>query len=470
MYCLSWNSYKNNICNGFAQLQQEEEFVDMTLVAEGHLVKVHKNLLSLASPYIKHIIKTVACTHPIIFLANITHKVLQQILEYVYTGEVHVEIETLNDFIKAAKEFQLHGISYDILQGTDRATTSAEESCSTIIGESTKLKKRQLKREASGEVIESFSNVNAMSITLANGNDNNQDQIDLNNGNRNTAPEKYVNNIEILDNRTENFGISEAINRNVNDLQSDFEMTTSVSATNNQNMPLPTISMNSQSSDTPEILTSVSNIQLLDSILPEYVPSDVVIQINNPNNAIDTDVAPQELDSDLDNMQPLKQAEIDDLNNFDDLLKMSAQQNSSLPNSMAEEEQDVEICYSNDSVPIKFSLNIGNSLLQQYTVSYRGAVQMILNRYLYSMQYSTNGGVRRRWRCIDYRLKRCRAYVDTVNDKITNRKNCHTHPYHDDRIRKKLRANLIFQTLSTAILETKKHNNLQYEVKDIDSD
>lgn len=47
---------------------QNGEFVDMTLAADGHLVKVHQVIIALASPYIKELISTAQCPHPVIFL------------------------------------------------------------------------------------------------------------------------------------------------------------------------------------------------------------------------------------------------------------------------------------------------------------------------------------------------------------------------------------------------------------------
>lgn len=40
----------------------------MTLAADGHSVKVHQIILALASPYIKELIASAHCSHPIIFL------------------------------------------------------------------------------------------------------------------------------------------------------------------------------------------------------------------------------------------------------------------------------------------------------------------------------------------------------------------------------------------------------------------
>lgn len=45
-----------------------QEFVDVTLAAGGHLVKAHQNILALASPYLKEMLKSAPCQHPIIFL------------------------------------------------------------------------------------------------------------------------------------------------------------------------------------------------------------------------------------------------------------------------------------------------------------------------------------------------------------------------------------------------------------------
>lgn len=42
--------------------------VDMTLAADGHIVKVHQILMALASPFLKELINSAPCKHPVIFL------------------------------------------------------------------------------------------------------------------------------------------------------------------------------------------------------------------------------------------------------------------------------------------------------------------------------------------------------------------------------------------------------------------
>uniref|UniRef100_A0A2A4JI35 BTB domain-containing protein n=1 Tax=Heliothis virescens TaxID=7102 RepID=A0A2A4JI35_HELVI len=107
---LSWDAHQKNICRGLSVLQQRGEFVDMTLAADGHHVKVHQMVMSLVSPYIKDLISTAQCPHPIIFLNNISYTVLCSILEYVYTGEVLVPKERLDDLIAAGKALHIKGL------------------------------------------------------------------------------------------------------------------------------------------------------------------------------------------------------------------------------------------------------------------------------------------------------------------------------------------------------------------------
>ncbi|KAJ0175404.1 hypothetical protein K1T71_008563 [Dendrolimus kikuchii] len=109
-FSVSWESYQKNICNGLSALQQRGEFVDMTLAADGHHVKVHKMVMSLVSPYIKELISSADCAHPVIFLNQISFKTLCAILEYIYTGEVLVEKENLNSFVIAGKALHIKGL------------------------------------------------------------------------------------------------------------------------------------------------------------------------------------------------------------------------------------------------------------------------------------------------------------------------------------------------------------------------
>ncbi|KAJ2942710.1 hypothetical protein O0L34_g11252 [Tuta absoluta] len=109
-FSLSWSAHRSNICTGLSSLQQNGEFVDMTLAADGHHVKVHQVIMALASPYIKDLMSSAQCPHPVIFLNKISYSTLSAILEYIYTGEVLVPVESLSELVEAGKELHIKGL------------------------------------------------------------------------------------------------------------------------------------------------------------------------------------------------------------------------------------------------------------------------------------------------------------------------------------------------------------------------
>ena len=56
-YCLKWNNYQSNVTSTFKELLAVEDFVDITLSAEGGALRAHKVVLSACSPYFRDILK-----------------------------------------------------------------------------------------------------------------------------------------------------------------------------------------------------------------------------------------------------------------------------------------------------------------------------------------------------------------------------------------------------------------------------
>ncbi|KAI5632371.1 BTB/POZ domain-containing protein [Phthorimaea operculella] len=127
-FSLSWESHKSNICSGLSSLQQNGEFVDMTLAADGHHVKVHRMVMSLVSPYLKELLNSAPCQHPVIFLNKISYTTLCAILEYVYTGEVMVGKDSLTELIDAGKELHIRGLEDMKIEIPSQAQYSASQS------------------------------------------------------------------------------------------------------------------------------------------------------------------------------------------------------------------------------------------------------------------------------------------------------------------------------------------------------
>ena len=114
-FSLKWNDYLVNVTKKFSSLRNEEEFSDVTLVSsDKRQVSAHKVVLSSSSDYFKTILQNNNKSKDIILcLENISHEELNNMLDYVYNGEVNIEQDQLDRFLTIAQRFQLEGLISD---------------------------------------------------------------------------------------------------------------------------------------------------------------------------------------------------------------------------------------------------------------------------------------------------------------------------------------------------------------------
>ncbi|XP_073949115.1 uncharacterized protein isoform X2 [Choristoneura fumiferana] len=310
-FCLEWDSHNKNICTGLSSLQQNGEFVDMTLAADGHHVKVHQMVLALASPYIKELISSANCPHPVIFLNKVSYKTLCSILEYIYTGQAMVAVEELNELIVAAKELHIKGLE-DVKSVAGAPSISDSEQPSSLVDEQPP----------------EFPDV----------------QIKLQRQS-NIAPTPVVSKLTALKRRLAG------------------EKTTS-------NVPLR------KRSFPPKDLDSGTNNDMPTHLKEDDSENDKTFVYDDPLDADDRDDGD---DYCIEETPPVK--------------KVTQGQPDNAPN-------------------IECSL--------QYTISNQGAVQLILNRYMYSLNYRYRDN-RRQWKCCDGRDYKCPAKVVTKDNIVLRR-------------------------------------------------
>jgi len=119
-FCLKWNNYQLSLTSAFKHILEEEDFVDVTLSAGGNNLKAHKVVLSACSSYFRDLLKGISLwQHPVLVLKDVRFLELQSILEFVYLGEVNVEQDRLESFLKTAELLRIKGLT-DGLQ-SDRA-------------------------------------------------------------------------------------------------------------------------------------------------------------------------------------------------------------------------------------------------------------------------------------------------------------------------------------------------------------
>jgi len=93
-------------------LLEDEHFTNVTLVTEGNKqIKAHKVILSAFSPFFKEILVNNPHQHPLVYLRGVRHDHLQSMVDFIYLGQTKVEFEEVSEFIKAATDMQIKGLS-----------------------------------------------------------------------------------------------------------------------------------------------------------------------------------------------------------------------------------------------------------------------------------------------------------------------------------------------------------------------
>ena len=113
-YCLKWNDFHSNIGKSFKSLRYEDDLFDVTLVSDDHSqVSAHKLVLSACSEYFKSIFKNNKHSHPLLCLEGVSLQDLNNVLDYIYNGEIKIYQDNLDRFLNVAQRFKLEGLIGD---------------------------------------------------------------------------------------------------------------------------------------------------------------------------------------------------------------------------------------------------------------------------------------------------------------------------------------------------------------------
>lgn len=595
---LSSSTYKNHIFEGFSRLQQNDEFVDMTLAAEGHWVKVHRTLVALASPYFRELLQSMPCQHPVMYLYGVSHEALGFILEYIYTGQVEIPAEKVQSFLHIARDMQIAGLKNVAPPDDNEAPRqennskhvyfnarpfSAAEMYATRNNENnTKFQLKapsivipETRNENEGNkslffmkstpisfeesnVFQDTGNINVSSEIIrlnlaefaATNNEMNQMLIPIQDSSNINMPSDTATDTDVNEkpqsNKLQNIRNITAPNKMINitvdesavtndDANKDFRSNVlpnvrNITAHNKMinitlDEPVKTnndINQELKSNDFPNIRnidTSGINMRLDESAatfenIDKAQKSNEVQNISNINvpgkrinitlnesasndNLSQKPVAKIEILSSTNESkcsnagvnltgqgqlpqlyvqalaninnektsnhhetktQSVKCAsrslmDISQLLNFRDDVPMDEDNQSDLLETPASSRNIEEMGYlSNKEENDEMAEQIIDTDSVLYTASNRGALQLILNRFMYYCHYQRDNGRKRRWRCIEYRDKKCLAAIDTNDEQVVARKHKHCHPNHDEKIRKKMIRNdvKIFATIQMA--------------------
>jgi len=131
--CLKWNDFQANYCESLRDMRGDQDFADVTLACEGDVqIEAHKIILSASSPFFKNVLKKNKHSHPLIFLKGLKNTLLVSILDFIYDGEVNIAHDDLNEFLAAAEDLKVKGLSEE-RNISNRTNPAAEKTHGVII-------------------------------------------------------------------------------------------------------------------------------------------------------------------------------------------------------------------------------------------------------------------------------------------------------------------------------------------------
>ena len=112
-FSLKWENFQYNVSKSFGLLRNEDYLHDVTLVGDDHKqVSAHKLVLSACSEYFKDIFKNnnKPNVYPLLCLNGISKDDLNNVMDYIYNGEVQLYQANLQRFLDVAQRLKLEGM------------------------------------------------------------------------------------------------------------------------------------------------------------------------------------------------------------------------------------------------------------------------------------------------------------------------------------------------------------------------
>ncbi|CAG9812451.1 unnamed protein product [Phaedon cochleariae] len=139
---LRWKSHQQNLYANLYCYYSNQEMVDTTLVFKDGEIKAHGIILSAGSRFFRNILNTNESEHKkSIIFESTPKKIMEYLLEFLYTGQVAVPVRALKKVLDAARQYEVRGIrtsnidansSLQILENGSDKISSPEERDATL--------------------------------------------------------------------------------------------------------------------------------------------------------------------------------------------------------------------------------------------------------------------------------------------------------------------------------------------------
>ena len=124
-FSLKWNDYQSNWKRSLAELHNQDDHSDVTLISEDKVkFSAHRIILSACSNMFKFILKDNKHANSLLYLSGVGSINLGFILDYMYLGEVNLLQEQLDSFLEFAQELEVEGLLTDNEDNNDNEELS----------------------------------------------------------------------------------------------------------------------------------------------------------------------------------------------------------------------------------------------------------------------------------------------------------------------------------------------------------
>lgn len=94
---------------------------------DGKLLKAHRVVLSICSPYFQEMFFAMPNNHhPVLILKDMSASLVSNLLEFMYQGSVNVKQEQLKDFMSIAETLQIKGLTTSTKEMKKDATDASK--------------------------------------------------------------------------------------------------------------------------------------------------------------------------------------------------------------------------------------------------------------------------------------------------------------------------------------------------------
>ena len=109
---LTWSDYLTSVSDSFISHRDCDLFTDVTLVSDdNHQVSAHRLILSAGSKYFRNILEDKKHPHPMLCLDGVNSNDLNNIVDYIYKGELLIPESSLTPFLKIATKLKCSGLN-----------------------------------------------------------------------------------------------------------------------------------------------------------------------------------------------------------------------------------------------------------------------------------------------------------------------------------------------------------------------